>query len=122
MYFISSNKKSGTDPYRVKKEEFLHRLHQSHRGDKQGLDLDLGEMSAAHMLASRSMVREGIEKMSVEERLALVGEMTHAIGATTNLAQHQVKAMLEREKRSKVAAAHFRKQEMGIRSMLERKK
>lgn len=122
MFIISKDGPGGRDPNRVKKEEFLHKLHKTHSSSPRKLDLDLDEMAAAQMYSSKALAREGVTNMTVEERIDLINEMTHAIGATTNLAQQQMKEALEREKRSKLLGAHVRRKEAAMRAMLERKK
>ena len=122
MHIIVRNKKSGTDPYRVKKEEFLHNLSKIHKGDRRKLDLDLGDMAAAHMLLSKNLEREGVSNMTVQERVELTGQMVDAVNGDTSIAQREAKIMLEKQKQGKIAQAAFNKKEMALRSMLERKK
>lgn len=121
MHIIVKNKKSGTDPNRVKKEEFLHKLYLDHSAAPQQLNLDMDEMAAAHQYASKALSMQGVDHLSVEERIELINEMTHAIGASTELAQRQMRSMIQYQKNSKAGAAYFQKKEASMRAMLERK-
>ncbi|MHA1949974.1 MAG: hypothetical protein ACW99G_01530 [Candidatus Thorarchaeota archaeon] len=103
-------------------EEVCHRLWKIHKGDQRIKELDMEEMAAAQMLATRAMLREGVDQMTVQEQMEMIQEMTHAVNGDTGLAQRQVKAMLERVKRSQKAASYTEKNEAAVRAMLERKK
>lgn len=121
MYVISKDGKKGVDPYRIQKDEFFHKLHSIHNAQDGKLDLDMQDMAGAHMVSSQMLRREGVEVMSVEERIDVINEMTHAIGATTGLAQMQMNKQLEREKRNIRAGKLHTDKAAGLRAMLQRK-
>lgn len=107
------------DPFRVKKDEFLHMLSQMHKGQPVG-NLDLGDLSAGRMLATNAMAREGVE-MSVGETADLMGAMAHAVGGETKFGAQQLAAQMDYQRRRK-KAAEFRKRQMDkTKEMLSRK-
>ena len=106
------------DPNRVKKDEFLHRLHQDH-GSKDGVTpLDASEMAAANAYVQNAMAREGVD-LTAKEVLDTVGDMVHVIGGDTSPAQRQIK---EAKARRESAARYERKRQANAKALLERPK
>ena len=105
---------------RVKKDEFLQRLYETHK-NASPTELDLGDMAAGKMMVTRALQREGIV-LTTQETADLMGEMVHVIKGGTSIAQRQVKEMLERQKRNKRAAAYINSNQASVKAMLERGK
>lgn len=106
------------DPYRVEKEEFLHKLHQMHKDHPVG-PLDLEDLAAGKMLVTNAMGREGVE-MNVGETINLVGEMAHAVGGETKLGAQELASRMDYERRQGKAAKLRRRQEGRVKAMLSR--
>ena len=108
------------DPHRVQKDEFLHKLHQSHKGHPVG-DLDLGDLAAGRMLITNALGREGVE-LNVGETVDLMGEMAHAVGGDTKLGAQELASKMDYERRRRKAGRLHKRQEERVRAMLSRGK
>jgi len=106
------------DPYRVEKEEFLHKLHTIHKDHPVG-DLDLGDLAAGKMLATNAMGREGVQ-MTQGETIDMMGEMAHAVGGETKLGAQQLAARMDYERRKRKAGKYHKRQEALTKAMLSR--
>ncbi|MHA2264526.1 MAG: hypothetical protein ACXAEN_19195 [Candidatus Thorarchaeota archaeon] len=107
------------DPYREKKDEFLHKLHEMHKGHPVG-NLDLGELAAGKMLLTEAMKREGVV-LNIGESADLLGEMAHAVGGDTKAGGLQFAAQLEARKRNKSIGKYQERKMEEAREMLMRK-
>ena len=108
------------DPYRIKKDEFLHRLHEDHKMGGPVGSLDVGEMTAAKMYLTAAMRREGII-LSAGETVNMVGEMAKAIGGDTTLAGQQIVSQKDYEMRLRKIGNTQRRNQDKARALLMNK-
>lgn len=104
------------DPYRVNKEEFLHKLYERHKGHPVG-SLEVSEMAAAKMLVTDAMHKQGIV-LSAGETVNIVGEMARMVGGDTTLAARQIVSQMDYEKRKKKAGGLQERNEARARELL----